>query len=477
MQITFRASPELLKVGEIGESIVKADDSFRRQFSILVLAAVRNREIPVRNKNGFKIPPESLDITERQTRDFAERHFLERLGDFDADLQRARESAAAQPWIQQHYNIDAKLQACANDFEKYKQHLEPQIQSETNRLLDDWYRDASVLVFEVAEWFCKAHDFEGQMTVSNSVGTGEIARRLAKWFDKPLDDLPPPLRKIAELYLPGWSELSDADRRARADEVDHQVQATLGDRFEKARMDVEQANAATPARFVQLAMQDGFDKVTREKAGERYFEAKVAAVNLSDERCIELAHSHELRIADWTALTGIGIGVHWSYVVSAEGVAFRKWTEGEISEASVDRQIEMHQDNEAAPLKFPCTPAMIILFIDAAQPGSHSFSVPDAFRQAVTDTPVPAEQPALSDNDQPGTKKPDDWIIRAREIADDIWLRELNVCKKPSKEGIAPEIARRLWDEKIVTKRNIRISPGHIVRVALGNGWTPPRPD
>ncbi|MBN8519794.1 MAG: hypothetical protein J5X22_20865 [Candidatus Accumulibacter sp.] len=141
-----------------------------------------------------------------------------------------------------------------------------------------------------------------------------------------------------------------------------------------------------PARFVQRAMQDGFDKITREKAGERNFEAKVAAVNLSDERCIELAHSHELRIADWTALTGIGIGVHWSYVVSAEGVAFRKWTEGEISEASVDRQIEMHQDNEAAPLKFPCTPAMIILFIDAAQPGSHSFSVPDAFRQAVTES-------------------------------------------------------------------------------------------
>ncbi|MCQ1550284.1 MAG: hypothetical protein NOF05_16055 [Candidatus Accumulibacter phosphatis] len=157
-----------------------------------------------------------------------------------------------------------------------------------------------------------------------------------------------------------------------------------------------------PARFVQRAMQDGFDKITREKAGERNFEAKVAAVNLSDERCIELAHSHELRIADWSALTGIGIGVHWSYVVSAEGVAFRKWTEGEISEASVDRQIEMHQDNEAAPLKFPCTPAMIIQFIDAAPPGSHSFSVPDAFRQAVTDTPVPGEAPEQNDDAHSG---------------------------------------------------------------------------
>lgn len=168
MRVTFKASPELLKVCEIGESIGDADDSFRRQFSILVLVAVRNREIPARNKNGFKIPPESLDITERQARDFAERPFLERLGDFDADRQRARGSAAAQPWLQQHYDIDAKLQAYANEYEKYKQHIEPQIQSETNRLLDDWYRDASVLVSEVAEWFCKAHDFEGHMAAPSS---------------------------------------------------------------------------------------------------------------------------------------------------------------------------------------------------------------------------------------------------------------------------------------------------------------------
>jgi hypothetical protein len=52
---------------------------------------------------------------------------------------------------------------------------------------------------------------------------------------------------------------------------------------------LEQANAATPARFAQRAMQDGFDKVAREKAGEPNFEARVAAVNLTDERCIQLA--------------------------------------------------------------------------------------------------------------------------------------------------------------------------------------------
>jgi len=142
---------------------------------------------------------------------------------------------------------------------------------------------------------------------------------------------------------------------------------------------------ATPVRFAQRTIQDGFERATRETAGERNFEAKVAAVTLTDETCIELAHSHELRIADWTALTGIGIGVHWSHVVTVEEVAFRKWTEWEITEASVDQQIDMHHDNEVVPLQFPCTPARLIQFIDAAPPGSHSFSVPDAFRKVVTE--------------------------------------------------------------------------------------------
>jgi len=74
-------------------------------------------------------------------------------------------------------------------------------------------------------------------------------------------------------------------------------------------------------------------------------------------------------------------------------------------------------------------------------------------------------------------KQIDAWIIRAREIAKDIWLRELNVCKKPAKERIAPEIAARLWREGFVTKRNKRVEAGYIVRFALGKGWSPPEPD
>ena len=71
MQVTFQCCPDSVRVGDIGESVAEADDSFRRQFFILVLAAARKREIPLRNKSRFKIPQESLDITETQTRDFA----------------------------------------------------------------------------------------------------------------------------------------------------------------------------------------------------------------------------------------------------------------------------------------------------------------------------------------------------------------------------------------------------------------------
>ena len=157
-------------------------------------------------------------------------------------------------------------------------------------------------------------------------------------------------------------------------------------RNDQPRLLLSAGEDAATDRFAQRHIEGGFNKVTREKAGERNFEARVAAVKLTDARCIELAHSHELRIADWTSLTGIGIGVHWSHLVTTEGVAFRNWTEPEITEASVDQQVDMHRDNEAIPLKFPCTPVDLIQFIDAAPPGSHSFSLPDVFRQAMTES-------------------------------------------------------------------------------------------
>jgi len=119
-------------------------------------------------------------------------------------------------------------------------------------------------------------------------------------------------------------------------------------------------------------------------------------------------------------------------------------------------------------------------------------------------TPRPAEAPAQTDTSpssvpekavpevtpQDGTEqgdtatttaddaqKIDEWIVRAREIANVIWLRMLNICQKPSKEGIADEIASRLHKERLVTKTGKRISAAYVLRHALRNGWNPPQPD
>lgn len=83
---------------------------------------------------------------------------------------------------------------------------------------------------------------------------------------------------------------------------------------------------------------------------------------------------------------------------------------------------------------------------------------------------------------QVSSETPEPWIAKARELANDIWLRELANNKSPKKEGIAGEIAARLWrDYKMVTKRNIRITADYIVRFALSptanGGWQPPQSD
>ncbi len=234
---------------------------------------------------------------------------------------------------------------------------------------------------------------------------GEIAQMLAKWFDRKIDtidDLPPQLRPIVEAYIPSWLELSGADRRAQAAKADFQVQATLGARFEMARMEVEQSNAAMPDRFKERDFQDGFNKVEREKNGERDFEAKRGAVNLSDERCIELARSPKLGIIEWIELTRVGIGKCDFFRISDDGVRFIKWENDFIEAASEEWQIDMLRDNQHEPLEFPCTPARMIDFIDTDVCTIRGcFSVPDAFRQAVTESaPTPDTPQQVSDEAQ-----------------------------------------------------------------------------
>ena len=95
---------------------------------------------------------------------------------------------------------------------------------------------------------------------------------------------------------------------------------------------------------------------------------------------------------------------------------------------------------------------------------------PDTAPSGTTKKAVPE---VMTDDDE----QIDAWIIRAREIANDIWLRMLNICQRPTREGIAPEIARRLRESQFVTKTGKRIEAGYIVRSALGKGWAPPKPD
>ncbi|MCB1908405.1 MAG: hypothetical protein KDH15_13635 [Rhodocyclaceae bacterium] len=88
----------------------------------------------------------------------------------------------------------------------------------------------------------------------------------------------------------------------------------------------------------------------------------------------------------------------------------------------------------------------------------------------------------LEEQESVSVEGPEPWIVRAREHADNIWLRELANNKRPEKRGIASEIAARLWrDDKMVTKGNKRIGPDYIVRFALSpsanGGWQPPPPD
>lgn len=189
---------------------------------------------------------------------------------------------------------------------------------------------------------------------------------------------------------------------------------------------------------------------------------------VSEERCAELATTPSLRLSAFIELVGVGIGMHESYQVSSEGVAFRKWEEEYISQAPIDWQAEMNRDNEESPkLTFPCPPAELLQFIDTAI-GIHCFSVPDAFRQAMTNKI--SEEP---DSAKSSTTKatPADWIEQVREIAlayiakhkaSDLFPSQMDVCRD------AEEEARK---RKIYGSHGKPISARYIQRNAIQGDW------
>ncbi|WP_291996583.1 hypothetical protein [Candidatus Accumulibacter sp. ACC012] len=138
----------------------------------------------------------------------------------------------------------------------------------------------------------------------------------------------------------------------------------------------------------------GFDRGMRQTSGEHRLESGAKESALSDEACIELASQCELHLEDWTDLTALDDGEYGAYIVSEEGVIFRKWEEHYIKGFPKDEKQEIRRRNRRSPsLTFPCTPKQLLEFVNKAFCVLWgSFSVPDAFRQAVTESAqVPAE--------------------------------------------------------------------------------------
>ncbi len=75
MQVTFKASPELLKVGDIGESIAEADDAFRLAIVNRVSMALRLdwERLPLRDAMGLKFPAAGLINVKTSMLDTAKR--------------------------------------------------------------------------------------------------------------------------------------------------------------------------------------------------------------------------------------------------------------------------------------------------------------------------------------------------------------------------------------------------------------------
>lgn len=132
------------------------------------------------------------------------------------------------------------------------------------------------------------------------------------------------------------------------------------------------------SRWQRRQFEDAFNAV-REPVGE----ARRCASALPAERCAELANQHELSLSHWIELVGLGIGRHESYDIGRNGIAFRNWEDDFIAASPIEWQADMERDIEIAPrLNFPCAPAELVKFVDAAI-GIHCFNVPEAFRRTV----------------------------------------------------------------------------------------------
>jgi len=265
MQVTFKASPRLVKVGEIGESIVEDDEALRKQLTNFVIAAIYDRNIPLRTEAGFKISRHAMRHVKKTSRQISKNKTKAQLIRFEATIraeamkafddetqQRAAErrawheagkQAIAQPPERPILNPDAVMQSPVLKVarEEHANLLSDRELREASDWTKERYRKGFILVSEVADWLRKEQGFDVTIVDPSIPTDGELARMLAKWFDKPIDALPQRLREVAKAYIPKWPELSSAERRARANEVDRQLATKLALKIRRADRDREQA--------------------------------------------------------------------------------------------------------------------------------------------------------------------------------------------------------------------------------------------
>jgi len=216
-------------------------------------------------------------------------------------------------------------------------------------------------------------------------------------------------REHAKMLRMKFPHLTDGDKFSIGDLNDYLARLGM---VAESRPRNEAPDSIDPeSRWQRRQFEDAFNAVR-----EPVDEARRCASALSGERCTELANLHALSLSHWIELVGLGIGRHESYDIGRNGIAFRNWEDDFIAASPIEWQADMERDIEIAPhLKFPCTPAELVEFVDSAI-GIHCFSVPEAFRQALVAT-ITSEHNRSDSNTSVGAPEHD--ALNANEAGPD----------------------------------------------------------
>lgn len=239
MQVTFRASPELLKVGEIGESIVEADESLRKQLVGFVLTAVYDRNIPLRTHNGFKLSERTMDRRERHARQVAKNETKKELVAFEtrirqaiteqAEQRTAREAGiqaiARQPIVKPESFMQSPL--WREMYEEQANRLAGGEAEYAELLVKERYRPFFVLASEVVDWLRKEHGFVVTVVESSILVDDEPPISNAGVVSVTLPHMPARLAAVFEIMRRNWADY-DPRRPPKQVNVAREIGKALG---------------------------------------------------------------------------------------------------------------------------------------------------------------------------------------------------------------------------------------------------------